>query len=62
MATLFDEDGSDGEGQLKINSSYAERYNQWREKEEYQKRKFSLKKISSWWTLLRYYLDYFSEG
>jgi hypothetical protein len=37
MATLFDE-ASDEEEDLKINSNYADRYNQWREKEEYQKR------------------------
>ncbi len=37
MATLFDEASSDEEGNLKINSNYAEKYNQWREKEEYQK-------------------------
>nr|CAG4649324.1 EOG090X05XL [Scapholeberis mucronata] len=39
MATLFDGDSSEDEGQLKINSGYAEKYNQWREKEEYQKLK-----------------------
>nr|CAH0107860.1 unnamed protein product [Daphnia galeata] len=39
MATLFDEASSDDEGNLKINSNYAEKYNQWREKEEYQKLK-----------------------
>ena len=39
MATLFDDDGSDGEGQLTINQSYADKYDKWREKEEYQKRK-----------------------
>ena len=37
MATLFDENNSDEEGNLKINQSYADKYNQWREKEEYQK-------------------------
>lgn len=37
MATLFDEASSDEEGNLKINSNYAEKYNHWREKEEYQK-------------------------
>nr|CAG4641688.1 EOG090X05XL [Eurycercus lamellatus] len=39
MATLFDEENSEDEGQLKINKSYADRYTQWREKEEYQKLK-----------------------
>lgn len=39
MATLFDEDGSDNEGQLTINQGYAKKYDKWREKEEYQKRK-----------------------
>ena len=38
MATLFDEASSDDEAQIKINTGYAEKYNQWREKEEYQKR------------------------
>ena len=42
MATLFDEASSDDEGNLKINSNYAEKYNQWREKEEYQKRQLNL--------------------
>lgn len=37
MATLFDEGSSEDEGKLKINQSYADKYNQWREKEEYQK-------------------------
>nr|CAG4637774.1 EOG090X05XL [Chydorus sphaericus] len=37
MATLFEEGSSDEDGDLKINKSYAENYNQWREKEEYQK-------------------------
>lgn len=38
MATLFDEASSEDESQLKINTNYADKYNQWREKEEYQKR------------------------
>lgn len=47
MATLFDADGSDNEGQLTINQSYAEKYDKWREKEEYQKRKlFVLARVS----------------
>lgn len=39
MAALFDEGSSDEEGNLKINTNYADKYNQWREKEEYQKLK-----------------------
>lgn len=35
---LFDEDDDRGEGELKINQSYAQRYTEWREKEEQQKR------------------------
>ena len=46
MASLFDEESSEEEGNLKINSNYAEKYNQWREKEEYQKRPSSIKIIS----------------
>ncbi len=42
MATLFEEGSSDEDGDLKINKSYAENYNQWREKEEYQKCKYML--------------------
>ena len=37
MTSLFNDDNSDDEGELKINDKYAERYNQWRGKEEYQK-------------------------
>nr|CAG4647895.1 EOG090X05XL [Moina brachiata] len=39
MATLFDDNGSDDEGQLTINQGYADKYDKWREKEEYQKLK-----------------------
>nr|CAG4648651.1 EOG090X05XL [Polyphemus pediculus] len=40
MSSLFNnEDNSEDENDLKINNSYAENYNQWREKEEYQKLK-----------------------
>ena len=45
MATLFDGDESDEGGNLKINKDYADRYTQWREKEEYQKRKLNILKI-----------------
>ena len=42
MATLFDDDVSDEDGNLNINKDYAVRYTQWREKEEYQKCKWKL--------------------
>ena len=40
MDPLFDKDSPDDDAELKINENYAERYNQWREKEEFQKRTF----------------------
>lgn len=46
MATLFDDNGSDDEGQLTINQGYADKYDKWREKEEYQKCKMPLKRTS----------------
>lgn len=42
MATLFDDDVSDEDGKLNINKDYADRYTHWREKEEYQKRKWQV--------------------
>nr|CAG4643200.1 EOG090X05XL [Ilyocryptus agilis] len=39
MATLFDGSGSEDETNLKINKDYADSYNNWREKEEFQKLK-----------------------
>jgi hypothetical protein len=36
---LFEKEGdSDDDGGLKINKNYADRYDRWREKEEYEKR------------------------
>nr|CAG4644785.1 EOG090X05XL [Leptodora kindtii] len=42
MDPLFDKDSPDDDAELKINENYAERYNQWREKEEFQKLCFNV--------------------
>ena len=37
---LFEGDSSGSEAGFSVSNKYAEEYNSWREKEEYQKRKF----------------------
>ena len=40
---LFEKGGdSDDDGGLKINKNYADRYDRWREKEEYEKRMYQI--------------------
>ena len=40
MFTLFNGDNSDSDEELKINTDYAKNYNNWRQKEELNKRKY----------------------
>lgn len=37
MPTLFNGNNSDSDGEIKINTGYAENYNNWRQKEELNK-------------------------
>ena len=48
---LFDEEEeeADDRGQLAVNKNYADRYNDWRGKEEMQKCRFSAHVVGFWW-------------
>lgn len=42
MDTLFNGCNSDSEGELTINTDYAKNYNNWRQKEELNKREYTI--------------------